>query len=55
MFVASRQPDPPTREDIAKLPGNIWKDLLIHDLDLARWVMREEPVEVFAAGSCVFA
>ena len=55
MCIASRQPDPPTREDIAKLPGNIWEDLLIHDLDLARWVMREEPVEVFAAGSCVFA
>ena len=55
MRISTRQPDPPTREDVAKLPGNLWKDLAIHDLDLARWVMGEEPVEVFATASCLFA
>ena len=55
MRIVARQPDPPTREDVAKLPGNLWKDLAIHDLDLARWVMGEEPVEVFATASCLFA
>ena len=55
MRIVARQPEPPTRQDVAKLPGNLWKDLAIHDLDLARWVMGEEPIEVFAAASCLFA
>ncbi len=55
MHIVARQPELPSKEDVAKLPGNLWKDLLIHDLDLARWVMAEEPVEVFASASCLFA
>ncbi len=55
MRIVARQPEAPSREDVAKLPANLWKDLLIHDLDLARWVMGEEPVEVFATASCLFA
>ena len=26
--------------------------MMIHDLDMARWLLGEEPVEVFASGSC---
>ena len=55
MRIVACQPELPSREDVAKLPGNLWKDLAIHDLDLARWVMGEEPVEVFATASCLFA
>ncbi len=55
MRIVARQPESPTLDDVAKLPGNLWKDLLIHDLDLARWVMAEEPIEVFATASCLIA
>jgi myo-inositol 2-dehydrogenase/D-chiro-inositol 1-dehydrogenase len=27
--------------------------MMIHDFDLARWLLDEEPAEVFAAGSCL--
>ena len=27
--------------------------MMIHDLDMARWLLGEEPVEVFAHGSCL--
>lgn len=33
--------------------GGLFKDFTIHDLDLARWLLGEEPVEVFAAASCL--
>lgn len=33
--------------------GGLFKDFTIHDLDLARWLMNEEIVEVFAAASCL--
>lgn len=35
--------------------GGIFRDMVIHDLDLARWFLGEEPVEVFASGSRLFA
>lgn len=33
--------------------GGLFKDFTIHDLDLARWLLGEEPTEVFAAASCL--
>ena len=33
--------------------GGLFKDFTIHDLDMARWLMGEEPVEVYAAASCL--
>jgi myo-inositol 2-dehydrogenase/D-chiro-inositol 1-dehydrogenase len=33
--------------------GGLFKDFTIHDLDLARWILGEEPVEVFATASCL--
>ncbi|MCW5580568.1 MAG: inositol 2-dehydrogenase [Luteimonas sp.] len=33
--------------------GGLFKDFTIHDLDMARWLLGEEPVEVFAAASCL--
>lgn len=35
--------------------GGIFRDMVIHDFDLARWILGEEPVEVFATGSRMFA
>lgn len=41
--------------DIAylKTSGGMFKDMTIHDFDMARWMLGEEPTEVFATGSCM--
>jgi myo-inositol 2-dehydrogenase/D-chiro-inositol 1-dehydrogenase len=33
--------------------GGMFFDSAIHDLDMARWLLGEEPVELFAMGSCL--
>ncbi len=33
--------------------GGLFKDFTIHDLDLARWLLGEEPSELFASASCL--
>ncbi|WP_347261584.1 inositol 2-dehydrogenase [Rudaea sp.] len=33
--------------------GGLFKDFTIHDLDMARWLLGEEPVQVFASASCL--
>ena len=37
--------------DYLKGSGGIFRDMTIHDFDLARFISKEEPVEVFATGS----
>jgi myo-inositol 2-dehydrogenase/D-chiro-inositol 1-dehydrogenase len=31
----------------------MFRDMTIHDFDMARWLLGEEPVEVFAMGECL--
>jgi myo-inositol 2-dehydrogenase/D-chiro-inositol 1-dehydrogenase len=31
----------------------LFKDMAIHDFDMARWLLGEEPSEIFAAGACL--
>jgi myo-inositol 2-dehydrogenase/D-chiro-inositol 1-dehydrogenase len=33
--------------------GGLFRDMMIHDLDMARFLLGEEPVEVFASASCL--
>ncbi len=33
--------------------GGLFKDFTIHDLDMARWLLDEEPVQVYTAASCL--
>lgn len=49
--ITSRDPAPPPMEYI-KVSGGLFKDMMIHDFDMARWLLGEEPVEVFATASC---
>ncbi len=37
--------------DYMKVSGGIFRDMTIHDFDLARFVLGEDPVEVYATGS----
>jgi myo-inositol 2-dehydrogenase/D-chiro-inositol 1-dehydrogenase len=50
--ITSRDPGPPPAAYI-KVSGGLYRDMMIHDFDLARWLLGEEPVSVFAAGSCL--
>ena len=49
----SREPAPPPI-DYVRASGGYFVDATIHDIDLLCWIAGERPVEVFAAGSCMF-
>ena len=48
--ITSRDPGPPPI-DYIKRSGGIFRDMMIHDLDLARFLLNEEIVSVSATGS----
>jgi myo-inositol 2-dehydrogenase/D-chiro-inositol 1-dehydrogenase len=50
--ITSRDPAPPPIEYV-KVSGGLFRDMMIHDFDMARWLLGEEPVEVFAGASCL--
>ena len=50
--ITSNDPAPPPVAYV-KTSGGLFKDMAIHDFDMARWLLDEEPVEVFAWGSCL--
>jgi myo-inositol 2-dehydrogenase/D-chiro-inositol 1-dehydrogenase len=47
--LASHDPSPPP-EDYIAASGGIWRDLAIHDFDIAPWVVGRPIVEVYADG-----
>ena len=50
--ILSRDPSPPPVSYI-KTSGGIFRDMMIHDFDMARFLMGEDPVSVFAVGSAL--
>ena len=48
--IISRDPGPPPVSYIER-SGGLYRDMMIHDLDMARFLLGEEPVEVHAVGS----
>ena len=52
LHITSHDPAPPPIAYV-KVSGGLFKDMAIHDFDMARWLLGEEPVEVFAAASCL--
>jgi myo-inositol 2-dehydrogenase / D-chiro-inositol 1-dehydrogenase len=54
LHIISRDPAPPPVEYI-KRSGGLFRDMMIHDLDMARWLLGAEPIEVFARGTAVNA
>jgi myo-inositol 2-dehydrogenase/D-chiro-inositol 1-dehydrogenase len=48
--ITSRDPGPPPLDYIAR-SGGIFRDMTIHDFDMARWLLGEEPETVWAAAS----
>ena len=51
LTIISRDPTPPP-VDYVKRSGGIFRDMMIHDLDMSIWLLGETPNEVFASGEC---
>jgi myo-inositol 2-dehydrogenase/D-chiro-inositol 1-dehydrogenase len=52
LAITSRDPGPPPLAYI-KVSGGLFRDMMIHDFDLARWILGEDPIEVYATASCL--
>ncbi|WP_211451334.1 inositol 2-dehydrogenase [Collimonas antrihumi] len=52
LIVTSRDPGAPPVSYI-KSSGGIFKDMLIHDFDIFRWILEDEAVSISATGSCL--
>jgi myo-inositol 2-dehydrogenase/D-chiro-inositol 1-dehydrogenase len=52
LIIISRDPAPPPIEYI-HVSGGLFRDMMIHDFDIARWIIDEPIATVFAAGSCL--
>lgn len=50
--ITSRDPQPPPLEYV-KTSGGLFRDMAIHDFDMACWLLGEKPVEVYATASCL--
>ncbi len=50
--IISRDPEPPPVSYI-EVSGGLFRDMMIHDLDIACWLMNEDPVAISASGSCL--
>ena len=51
MGLAIGKPTPPV--EYIKVSGGIFKDMLIHDFDIFRWILADEAATIFATGSCL--
>jgi myo-inositol 2-dehydrogenase/D-chiro-inositol 1-dehydrogenase len=52
VIISSRDPAPPPLAYV-KVSGGLFRDMMIHDFDMARWLLGEEPQTVFAAASSI--
>ncbi len=50
VVITSRDPSPPPLSYVAT-SGGLFRDMTIHDFDMGRWLLGEEPNEVFAIGN----
>ncbi|HSR72859.1 MAG TPA: inositol 2-dehydrogenase [Kiloniellales bacterium] len=50
LVISSRDPAPPSL-DYLRGSGGLFRDMTIHDFDLARFILGEEPIEVSAMGA----
>ena len=52
LVVTSRDPAAPPIDYIGR-SGGIFRDMLIHDFDIMRWILDDEAASVYATGSCL--
>ncbi|QKC93751.1 inositol 2-dehydrogenase [Mesorhizobium sp. NZP2298] len=51
VFLTSRDPGVPPLDYVAR-SGGLFRDMMVHDFDVARWLIGEEFEEVYATGAC---
>jgi myo-inositol 2-dehydrogenase/D-chiro-inositol 1-dehydrogenase len=51
--ITSRDPEPPPLDYLKNSPGALFRETMVHDCDMARWLLGEEPVEMHAMASCL--
>jgi len=52
LHIISHDPSPPPI-DYVRVSGGMFKDMTIHDFDMARWLLGDDPVEVYAAAAAI--
>ncbi|HYE46632.1 MAG TPA: inositol 2-dehydrogenase [Caulobacter sp.] len=52
LHIVSHDPAPPPVSYV-KVSGGLFKDMAIHDFDMARWMLGEEVAQVYASASCL--
>lgn len=52
IHIVSHDPAPPPPAYLAN-SGGLFRDMVIHDFDMARWLLGAEPVGVFASAACL--
>ncbi|MBS9404697.1 inositol 2-dehydrogenase [Halomonas sp. TRM85114] len=52
LTIISRDPAPPPAEYVGA-SGGLFRDMMIHDFDMARWLLDEPITQVHAEGSCL--
>jgi myo-inositol 2-dehydrogenase/D-chiro-inositol 1-dehydrogenase len=52
LTITCRDPHPPPL-DYIPVSGGLFRDMMIHDLDMVRWFLAEEPVLLYAQGGCI--
>jgi len=52
LIITSRDPGAPPIDYIGH-SGGIFKDMLIHDFDVFRWILNDEAASIYATGSCL--
>lgn len=50
LIITSRDPSPPPAKYV-KVSGGMFRDMTIHDFDMARYILGEDPVSIYAKGS----
>jgi len=53
LILSSRDPEISPPDYVAAMPYGIFYDTMIHDFDMVRWLLDDEPVEVIARTACM--
>lgn len=53
LILSSRDPEISPPDYVAAMPYGIFYDTMIHDFDMVRWLLADEPVEVVARTACM--
>ena len=53
LVLSSRDPEISPPDYVAAMPFGIFYDTMIHDFDMVRWLLADEPIEVIARTACM--